>query len=66
MQQRMAYLDFNKRRGPWSCEVSKPQCRGRGMLGPGNRSGWVGEQEGLGGDRRISGGGEETMKWDNI
>jgi hypothetical protein len=26
----------------WSCEGSMPQYRG--MLGPGSRSGWVGEQ----------------------
>jgi hypothetical protein len=42
--------DIDERRGPWFCEGSMPQCRG--MLGPGSRSGWVGEQgeeEGIGG-----------------
>jgi hypothetical protein len=27
---------------PWSCEGSRPQCRG--VPGPGSESGWVGEQ----------------------
>ena len=39
---------INGRRGPWSCEVSMPQCRG--MPGLGSRNRWVGEQgEGIGG-----------------
>jgi hypothetical protein len=39
----MAFWDINERRGPWSSEGSKPQCRG--MPGQGSRSVWVGEQE---------------------
>jgi hypothetical protein len=42
MQQRMALLEINERRGPWSYGGSMPQCRG--MSGQGNRSGWVTEQ----------------------
>jgi hypothetical protein len=34
------------------CEGSVPQCRG--MPGPGSRSGWVGEQGEVGGDRGFS------------
>jgi hypothetical protein len=49
MQQRMALLAINGRRGPWSCEGSMSQCRG--MLEPGSRSGWVGEQGEGGRDR---------------
>jgi hypothetical protein len=33
---------INGRRGPWAYEGWIPQWRG--MPGPGNRSGWVGEQ----------------------
>jgi hypothetical protein len=42
MLQKMALLDINGRRGPWSCEGSMPQCRG--MAGQGSRTVWVGEQ----------------------
>jgi hypothetical protein len=38
----MVFLDINGRRGPWSCEVLMPMCRG--MPGWRSRSGWVGEQ----------------------
>jgi hypothetical protein len=38
--------------GPWSCEDSMPQYRG--MPGPVSRSGWVGEQGEVGGDRGFS------------
>jgi hypothetical protein len=31
---------------PWSCEDHMAQYRG--MPGPGSKSGWVGEQEGIG------------------
>jgi hypothetical protein len=44
---------------PWSCEVSMPQWRG--MSGPGSRSGWVGEQRGVGGNRGLSEG--KPGKW---
>jgi hypothetical protein len=37
-----------------SCEYSMPQCRGRGMPGPGTQSGWVGEQAEGGRERRFS------------
>ena len=39
----MAQSVINPRRGPLYCEGSKLQYRG--MLGPGIRSGWIGEQE---------------------
>jgi hypothetical protein len=45
-------LVINRRRGPWSCEGSMPQCGG--MPGPGSWSGWVGEQEEGGWDRGFS------------
>jgi hypothetical protein len=38
----MALSDINRRRGPWSCEGSMPQCRE--MPEHGNKSGWVDEQ----------------------
>jgi hypothetical protein len=47
----MALSVINGRRG-WSYEGSMPQYRG--MPWPGSRSGWVGEQEGKGGDRGFS------------
>jgi hypothetical protein len=37
-----AYVAEDGKRGPWSCDGSKPQCRG--MPGPGSGSGQVGEQ----------------------
>jgi hypothetical protein len=40
MNQRMAMLVINGRRGPWSFEGWMPQCRG--MPGWGRGSGWVG------------------------
>ena len=43
---------INGRRDPWSCEGSLPQ--NREMPGPGNRSGWIGEQGKGGGDRGFS------------
>jgi hypothetical protein len=47
---------------PRSCEGSMPQCRG--MPGPGNRSGWVGEQGDGGKNRGFS--EEKLGKGDNI
>jgi hypothetical protein len=49
MQQRVALSGTSGRRGPWSFEASMPPCRA--MLGPGSRSGCVGEQGEEGGDR---------------
>ena len=43
---------IDRRRGPWSCEGSMPQCRG--MPGPGSGSGWVGELGKPGEDRGFS------------
>jgi hypothetical protein len=50
----MALSDINGSRGSWSCEGYTPQCRG--MPGQGSRSGWVGEQEEEGWDKRSSEG----------
>ena len=50
-------LDINGRRGLWSCEDSMPHCRG--MSGPGNGSGWVGQQGKRGWDRIFSEGKRE-------
>ena len=52
--QRMALSGINRRRGPWSCESSIPQCKG--MLGSGSKSGWFGEQAEGGGIRGFSEG----------
>jgi hypothetical protein len=43
--------DINERRGPWSCEGLRPQCRG--MPEQGSGSGWVGEQGKGAWDRRF-------------
>ena len=45
-------MAINGRRGPWSCEDSRPQYRE--MPGPGSGSGWVGEHRDKGGYRGFS------------
>jgi hypothetical protein len=52
---------INRRRGPWSCEGSMPQYRG--MPGPGNMSGWVGDRRNR---DKIGDFHGETRKGDNI
>jgi hypothetical protein len=51
MQQRMALLVINGRRGPWSHEGLMPQCRG--MPGQESGSGCVDEQGEWEWDRRF-------------
>jgi len=62
MQQRMALLGINGRRGPWSYESLMPQCRG--MPGQGVRRGWVGENVIETGGRGYGIGGFQRGNWE--
>jgi hypothetical protein len=58
MQQKMALWDISERRGPWSCEGSKPHYRGM----PGQGSRWVSEQ----GEEGWDGGVQRRNEGDKI
>lgn len=61
-----ALSSINRRRGPWSCEGSMPQCRGMPGQGGGKEwmGGWVGEHPhgGRGWEDSMGVSGRETGK----